>query len=68
MNEYLFYTSEGFTQSPNGLDCENLQILGFEKAENLESAKRQLLENNSWISAYGFLESKILSKKILPEP
>lgn len=67
MNEYVFYTFEGFTQSPNKTDCENLQILGFEKAENLEVAKEHLLVNNDWISRYGFDTEKILSKKILTE-
>ena len=65
MNEYMLYTFEGFTQSPNKTDCENLQILGFEKAENLEIAKSHLLANNEWILKYGFNTEKILSKKIL---
>lgn len=65
MNEYMFYTAEGFSQSPNETDCENLQILGFEKAESPEIAKEQLLENNDWILQYGFNTDKILSKKIL---
>lgn len=67
MNEYMFYTSEGFTESPNGKECENLQILGFEKAENMESSKRKFIENNKWILDYGFDAEKILSKKILTE-
>lgn len=67
MNEYMFYTFEGFTQSQNKTDCENLQILGFEKAENLEAAKEHLLANNDWISKHGFDTEKILSKKILTE-
>lgn len=67
MNEYMFYTAEGFSQSPNETDCENLQILGFEKAESLESAKEQLLKNNGWILKYGFNAEEILSKKILTE-
>lgn len=67
MNEYMFYTFEGFTQSPDKNNCENLQILGFEKAENLEIAKKCLLVNNDWILKYGFDTEKILSKKILTE-
>lgn len=67
MNEYMFYTFEGFTQSPDKNNCENLQILGFEKAENLEAAKEHLLANNDWISKHGFNTEKILSKKILTE-
>ncbi len=67
MNEYMFYTFEGFTQSPNKTDCENLQIVGFEKVENLEIAKKCLLANNDWISKHGFDTEKILSKRILTE-
>ena len=58
MNEYMFYTFEGFTQSPDKNNCENLQILGFEKAENLEIAKKCLLANNDWISKHGFDKKK----------
>lgn len=65
MNEYMFYTFEGFTKSPNGTDCENFQILGFEKAENIEDAKNLLLKNNPWILEYRFDADKILLKKIL---
>lgn len=67
MNEYMFYTFEGFTESPDKNNCENLQILGFVKAENLEIAKKCLLVNNDWILKYGFDTEKILSKKILTE-
>ena len=67
MNEYPFYPTEGFTQSPSGIDCENLQILGFEKAEDSETAKKHFLKNNSWILDYGFAENKILSKRLFLE-
>ena len=28
MTEYIFYTTEGFTQAPDGNDIENCQLLG----------------------------------------
>ena len=31
MNEYIFYTDEGYCESPNGTQTENFQVLGFEK-------------------------------------
>lgn len=65
MNEYIFYTSEGFTQSPNGTDCENMQILGFEKGKNLEEAKSNLLKSNPWILGYGFSTDEIKANKIV---
>ena len=67
MNEFMFYTFEGTTYSPNESYCENLQILGFETGKNLEEAKNRLLENNSWILEYGFNKEKILAKQILTE-
>lgn len=44
-----------------------MQIVGFEKVENLEIAKKCLLANNDWISKHGFDTEKILSKRILTE-
>ena len=38
MKEYVFYTTEGTTLSPNQMEVENCQILSFERAENVESA------------------------------
>lgn len=67
MNEYIFYTKEGFTQSPNGEDVENLQILGFEKAENKENAYYALIKNNMWIKECRFDIQKIESKQVLYE-
>lgn len=65
MNEYIFYTSEGFTKSPNETDCENMQILGFEKGENLEEAKSNLLKNNQWILKYGFSKDEIKANQFI---
>lgn len=65
MNEYIFFSSEGFTQSPNETDCENMQILGFEKGKNLEEAKSNLLKNNQWILEYGFSIDDIKTKQLI---
>ncbi len=64
MNKYIFYTFEGFTQSPNGDDVENLQILGFESAPAKDEALRNLLNNNDWIMKTGFELEKIICKKL----
>ncbi len=68
MNEYIFYTSEGFTQSPDGTACENMQILGFEKGRTFEEAKSNLLKNNPWILEYGFSEDEIKTNHIIDKP
>ncbi len=66
MKEYIFYTFEGFTQSPTGKDVENMQVLGFECGDSQESAKAILLSNNKWIEECGYDETKILSRQLSP--
>lgn len=62
MREYVFYTGDGFTISPYSdaqiPDCENFQILGFEKGENAQSAFSKLLKSSPWIEEKGFSEVK----------
>ena len=65
MNEYVFFTSEGFTKSPNGEDVENFQILGFEKSDNKENAINLLLKHNVWIIEKNFNIQKIKSRQLL---
>ena len=33
MSEYIIYTTEGFTQDPNGNDIENCQMFGIAKGK-----------------------------------
>ena len=47
MNEYIFFTGEGYCESPNDNKVENFQVLDFEKAQSKEEALSKLLENNS---------------------
>ena len=54
MNEYLLYTAEGFTESPEHIDVENCQLLGRIQAENKEQAKSLLKKENPWIEEIGF--------------
>ena len=49
MNEYIFYTDEGYCESPNGTQTENFQVLGFEKGNSKDEALNKLIGNNSWI-------------------
>jgi hypothetical protein len=65
MGRFIFYTDEGYTISPNDTELESLQILGFEKAKNLNEGKQILLENNPWINESGFKIETIKSDLIL---
>ena len=55
MNEYLFYTFEGYTEGPNvDYPVENCQILGRVKGNNPQEALKNLLKENVWITKAGF--------------
>ena len=66
MNEYISYTTEGMTLSPNkDEEIDNCQILGFVEAENSSEAKDLLLEDNPWIVEAGYSLSEIRVKQVL---
>lgn len=55
MNEYLFYTNEGYTEGPNiNYSVENCQVLGRAKGNNQQEALNNLLKENNWIAKAGF--------------
>ena len=56
MNEYIFYTTEGHTTSPNDSDVENCQMLGRAYGKNIDEAQANLLKDNPWIIETGFDE------------
>ena len=65
MREFVFYTEEGYTESPTGETVENLQILRFVKGLDEKDARKKLLQDNSWIIERGFKKSDIFSKEII---
>ncbi len=65
MNEYIFYTSEGYCESPLSHHVENFQILGFEKGNSKEEALENLLKNNSLIKDYSYSIDEIIGCQIL---
>ena len=67
MNEYVFYTFEGYTESPTGKECENIQLLGFEYGRNKKSAKKKLVETREWIEELDFDVEEIESKQLLTD-
>ena len=67
MSEYIFYTTEGFTQAPNGNDVENCQVLGRAFGKNAKEARCNLLKENPWIEEAGFDMEDLLVKQVLTE-
>ncbi|MBO4640807.1 MAG: hypothetical protein J5710_13735 [Treponema sp.] len=65
MNEYVFYTFEGYTESPTGKECKNIQLLGFESGMTKKDAKKNLIEKRNWIKELDFDVNEIESKQLL---
>ncbi|HMN32982.1 MAG: hypothetical protein IT215_02515 [Chitinophagaceae bacterium] len=64
MEEYVFYTLEGYTFSPTNKELENIQILGFEKGDTLKEAFENLIKNNNWIKSSGFNIDEIKNRRL----
>lgn len=55
MNEYIFYTTEGYTTAPNeNFEVENCQLIGIASGESKKDALAVLFEENPWIIPAGF--------------
>lgn len=68
MNEYIFYTCEGYTYShASNQEVENCQVLGREFGKNIEDARMNLMINSKWIVELGFDIDKSICKQILTE-
>ncbi|MBQ8226611.1 MAG: hypothetical protein IJZ92_04115 [Bacteroidaceae bacterium] len=66
MNEYIFYTPEGYTYPPKkDTEAENCQVLGRVLAKDEKEAKFQLEEELPWIKDCGFNISKAICKQIV---
>ena len=65
MKEFIFYTFEGYTESPTGKQVENIQILGFDEGKNAKQARTNLLKERPWIVENGFDEREIICKQLL---
>ena len=64
MKSFVFYTAEGYTESPFGEQVENYQILGFEKGNTQEEALQKLLKND-WIERLGFKRAEIIAQQLV---
>ena len=68
MTEYIFYTTEGFTQAPDGNDIENCQLLGRAYGKDKHDALSNLLKENPWIKERGFEPCEISAKNWFLHP
>lgn len=64
MTEYIFYTTEGFAQAPDGEYIENCQLLGRAYGEDKHEALLNLLKENPWIEQRGFNPYEVLGKEL----
>lgn len=65
MNEYIFYTTDGYTYPPNeNEEVDNCQVLGISCGKNAKEAKENLLKNNTWIVEFGYDTINITYKKL----
>ena len=64
MKSFVFYTAEGYTESPSGEQVENYQIIGFEKGNTQEEALQKLLKNG-WIERGGFKRTEIIAQQLV---
>ena len=65
MTEYIFYTTEGFTQAPDGNDIENCQLLGRAYGKDKHDALSNLLKENPWITERGFEPCETICKELV---
>lgn len=64
MKDYIFYTTEGFTQAPDGNDIDNCQLLGCAYGEDKDEALKNLLKDNPWIEERGFQPYEAICKEL----
>ena len=65
MTEYIFYTTEGFTQAPDGNDIENCQLLGRAYGKDKHDALSNLLKEKPWIKERGFEPCDTICKELV---
>lgn len=66
MKHYIFYTTEGYTFSPNYDDIENCQILAFEDAIDEKSAYDLFYQHYYvHIIKQGFFMEKVVCREII---
>lgn len=67
MNEYVIYTTEGYTQNPAGDEVNNCQVLGVGCAGENEADAITGLENELGISELGFDPSEAKAVQLVTD-
>lgn len=68
MNEYIFYTCEGYTYPPiEGKEVDNCQLLGRAHGKNVKDARNNLEKECKWIKESGFNIEEAISKQLLTD-
>ncbi len=65
IKEYVFFTNEGNTTSPNGKVVNNCQYLGRTKGKDIIEARANLLIENKWIEECGFNINDVFYEEIV---
>lgn len=66
MKRFIFITNEGKTVAPNGIEVENMQVIGIvENVINEDEALKKLLQENTWIFDAGFNVAEFTAYEIL---
>ena len=66
MAEYIFYTTEGFTQDPDGEEVENCQLIGSAFGNDENEAKNNLLKENPWLKEHSFDKEMVIGRELAP--
>lgn len=67
MTRYLCYTPEGYTEGPNGEECDNCQMLGYADGSNSDEAIENFWKDNPWVEVAGFSKDGIVAVKVCDE-
>lgn len=66
MNQYIIYTTEGYTIAPNeNVGVENCQVLGLAFGNSTQEAKENLIKDNQWITKAGFQEYEFIIRQLV---
>jgi hypothetical protein len=66
MKNFIFITREGETSAPNGIEAENMQVIGIvENAATEDEALKKLIEENPWIFEAEFNVAEFIAYEIL---
>lgn len=66
MKTFIFYSLEGYTESPTHDEVENCQLLGEASGRTAKEALDHLVEKNGWIKECGFRlnEGQIIAREL----